>query len=277
MRRVPLSARLAWRELRAGVGGFRLFLACLALGVAAIAAAGSTASAFRAGLADEGRAVLGGDLSVSVRDRRFTAAEWSAMRGAGAVDDSVAVKAMAQAPSGERGLVELRGVGAGWPLVGRSTLAGAPDLARALARRRGAAGVAVEQALLDALGLRLGDRFLLGNSPVVVGAVLVAEPDRLSRGFALGPRVLAPLDVVAESGLLGPGLPFGETARIALPTGERLGPAKARLRRALHIGDGELRLHDRKTRRPACAGCSTNSNISSRSSDWPRWSPAVSA
>jgi putative ABC transport system permease protein len=32
-----LASRLAWRELRSGVRGFGVFLACLALGVAAIA------------------------------------------------------------------------------------------------------------------------------------------------------------------------------------------------------------------------------------------------
>ena len=36
---MPLSLRFAARELRSGVRGFRIFLACLALGVAAIALA----------------------------------------------------------------------------------------------------------------------------------------------------------------------------------------------------------------------------------------------
>ena len=34
----PLSLRFAAREMRAGVRGFRIFLACLALGVAAVIA-----------------------------------------------------------------------------------------------------------------------------------------------------------------------------------------------------------------------------------------------
>ena len=41
----PLALRFAARELRSGVRGFGIFLASLALGVAAIAAAGSTAGA----------------------------------------------------------------------------------------------------------------------------------------------------------------------------------------------------------------------------------------
>ncbi len=71
---IPLSLRFAGRELRSGVKGFRIFLACLALGVAAIAAAGSTAEAFRRGLASEAEEILGGDLAIQA-DRVFTARE----------------------------------------------------------------------------------------------------------------------------------------------------------------------------------------------------------
>ncbi|MEP6967549.1 MAG: oxidoreductase, partial [Pseudomonadota bacterium] len=118
-----LSLRLAGRELRAGVRGFRIFLACLALGVSAIAAAGSTAEAFRQGLASQAREILGGDLSVTVRQRRFTPAERAALETVGRVSYAAGAEAMAQAPSGERRLVELRGVSAGYPLAGRVELA----------------------------------------------------------------------------------------------------------------------------------------------------------
>ncbi len=58
---IATAARFARRELRGGVSGFRIFLACLALGVAAIAAVGSVRSGIEAGLAREGAALLGGD------------------------------------------------------------------------------------------------------------------------------------------------------------------------------------------------------------------------
>ncbi|HSG55804.1 MAG TPA: hypothetical protein VLA45_10125, partial [Paracoccaceae bacterium] len=56
-----LAARFARRELRGGLQGFRIFLACLILGVAAIAAVGSVRASIQAGLAREGAALLGGD------------------------------------------------------------------------------------------------------------------------------------------------------------------------------------------------------------------------
>ena len=52
-RALPVSVRIALRELRGGVDGFRIFLACLALGVAAIAAVGTVRGAITEGLTRE--------------------------------------------------------------------------------------------------------------------------------------------------------------------------------------------------------------------------------
>jgi putative ABC transport system permease protein len=60
---------IAVAELRSGIKGFRLFLVCLAIGVAAIAAAGSMAQAFRSGLDAEQRRILGGDFVLNLRQR----------------------------------------------------------------------------------------------------------------------------------------------------------------------------------------------------------------
>jgi putative ABC transport system permease protein len=249
---VRLAWRLARRELRSGVRGFRIFLACLALGVAAIAAAGGVAEAFRAGLASQAREILGGDIAATVQERRFTPAERAALARLGRVDYAVAARAMAQAPSGERRLIELRGVSAGYPLAGAVELAGGARLAEVLGVRDGAEGAAVEQPLLDRLGLKLGDRFLAGAMPMIARAVLISEPDRLSRGFALGPRVLTRLSAVEAAGLLAPAMPFGETVRIALPPGADLKRARAAVKRILAPGPlrGGVRIRDRNDAAP---------------------------
>ena len=247
-----LAARLAGRELRGGVRGFRIFLACLALGVAAIAAAGSTAQAFRVGLASQARQILGGDLSVSVTLRQFTPAERAIFARFGTVDYSASVKAMAQSASGERRLVELRGVSGPYPLAGKVELSGVANLAQAFEPTDGIPGAAVEKPLLDRLGLKLGDTFMVGNLPVAARALLVSEPDALARGFALGPRVLTRLDTVQAAGFLTSGIPFGETARIALPPGVSLAAAKTRLKAALAVGGAppDWRLGDRTDAAP---------------------------
>ncbi|MGA0602550.1 ABC transporter permease [Caulobacter sp. KR2-114] len=244
--------RLAWREMRSGVRGFRIFLACLALGVAAIAAAGSTAEAFRQGLASQARQILGGDIALTLGQRRFSPAERAVFAREGQVSYAVASQAMAQTSGGERRLVELRGVEGGYPLVGQVTLAPAMPLSQALEVRDGVQGAVVEQALLDRLHLRLGETFQVGNVPMVARAVLVAEPDRLSRGFALGPRVLTTLPAVEKGGFLQPGLPFGETARIALPPGANPSAEVARLKHTLPGGEGGggWRIRDRNDATP---------------------------
>jgi putative ABC transport system permease protein len=241
---IPLSLRFAAREMRAGVRGFRIFLACLALGVAAIAAASSTAEAFRRGLAEEARTILGGDLAVSA-DRAFTPAERAAFERIGRATYAVAARAMAQTPSGDRRLVEMRGVDGRYPLAGTVDVRDADGrqttLAAVFAGQGGLPGAAVEQTLLNRLRLRLGQPFKVGNEQMVATAVLAGEPDRMSRGFALGPRVLTAWTTVEKGGFIGGSL-FGETARIALPEGVNLRRAERALRPALAP---DLRLRDR--------------------------------
>lgn len=240
---LPLALRLAARELRSGVRGFRIFLACLALGVAAIAAAGSTAEAFRQGLASQAREILGGDLSFSIENRDFTNQERAAIDRLGQATYSAGARAMAQAPSGNRRLVSLRGVDGRFPLAGAVKLEGAPSLAAALADRDGLPGAAVEPALMDRLNLKIGDRFEAGTLTLVVRARLLSEPDGLSRGFALAPRVLIRSDVLDRSGLLAPGGLSSRTVRIALPPGQDPRAAGQAIQKA--FPDAHFRVRDR--------------------------------
>lgn len=243
-----LSLGFAARELRSGVRGFRIFLACLALGVAAIAAAGSTAEAFRRGLASQAREIMGGDLAVSVEQRGFTAAEVKAMTRVGRVSWAAAGRAMAETASGERRLVELRGVSGNYPLVGQVTLESGGSFREAIAPRDGVEGAVVERALLERLSLKVGDRILVGELPLEVRGVLLEEPDRLSRGFALGPRVLTRREAVVAGGFLQPGLTFAQTARIALPEGRAPNEARKDLRKV--IRDRGVRIRDREDAAP---------------------------
>lgn len=228
------------RELRSGVAGFRIFLACLALGVAALAAAGSTAEAFRQGLAAQARDILGGDLSASLEGRRFTPAEHAAFDRLGRNTDTVMVRAMAEGPSGRR-LAELRGVDSAYPLAGKVELEGAPDLAHATQPLGDLPGAAVEQPLLDRLGVRRGQTLMVGDLKVVVRAVLKSEPDRLGRGFQLGPEVLIRRAVLERSGLIEGDTLFAETVRIALPAQASPPEAIKALRKAFPNGGFRLR------------------------------------
>ncbi|MGB8137869.1 MAG: hypothetical protein WCF15_13910, partial [Pseudolabrys sp.] len=71
-RRWLLPLRFALRELRAGVRGFYVFIACIALGSLAIAGVGSLAASLADGLAREGQVILGGDLAFTLIQREAT-------------------------------------------------------------------------------------------------------------------------------------------------------------------------------------------------------------
>ncbi len=241
--RLAVTLSFVGRELRSGVRGFRIFLACLALGVAALAAAGSTAEAFRQGLASQARSILGGDIAASLQGRSFTAAEWAAFARAGTTTDTLLVRAMADGPKGRR-LVEVRGVDAAYPLSGRVDLESGKTLRTALQPLNGLPGAAVEPELLERLGLRPGDRFLVGDLNLVVRGVLKSEPDKLGRGFSLGPGVMISRQVLERSGLIGADSLFGETVRMSLPAAVRPEAVISSLHR--QFPDGGFRLRERK-------------------------------
>ena len=238
---MTLSLRFAARELRSGVRGFWILLACLALGVAALAAAGSTAEAFRRGLAAQARTILGGDIAASVKGRRFSPAERAAFSQAGRTTDTLLVRAMAEGGGGERRLVEVRGVDPAYPLAGVVGLSGAPGLPSALAGAPDGYGAAVEAALLERLHLRLGDRLRVGDAGFVIRAVLLDEPDKLGRGFALGPRVMVSRAALERSGLVEADSLFSETVRIAFADARDPGPQMAALHRRMPQARVELR------------------------------------
>src|SRR5215468_1969129 len=130
-----LALRLALRELRGGVRGFGVFIACIALGVFAIAGVGSSAQALVDGLAREGRAILGGDLAFNLIQREATQAERAFLDRYGRVSVAATLRAMARTGEGRATLVELKSVDAAYPLYGSVGTDPAAPLADLLARR----------------------------------------------------------------------------------------------------------------------------------------------
>jgi len=109
-----IAARFARRELRGGLSGFRIFLACLALGVAAIAAVGTVRASIEAGLAREGASLLGGDAQMEFTYRFASEAERAWMADtARTVSEVTDFRSMAvgDSPDGpERGLTQVKSV-----------------------------------------------------------------------------------------------------------------------------------------------------------------------
>ncbi len=194
---VRLAWRLALRELRGGWRGLRLAVACLALGVAAIAAVGSLRAAISQGLAADGARLLGGDIEVQGGSQPLPDALRDWLRGQGArIADTVTMRSMAVAPNGSRLLVELKAVDPAWPLLGRA------ETTPASAARD---GVLVAPLASRRLGVAPGAMLRLGDAALPVRGVLDSEPDRVAEPSIFGPRVLIPLDRLAATGLERPG------------------------------------------------------------------------
>jgi putative ABC transport system permease protein len=214
---VGLPLRLALRELRAGLRGFYVFIACIALGVLAIAGVGSLASSLTDGLAREGRVILGGDLSFNLSQREVTAPERKFLEAQGRVSASATMRAMARTDDGRTALVEIKAVDAAYPLVGAVTLQPAQELPGALAPADGVFGAAADRALLARLDLAPGARISIGATTFEIRAVLQSEPDKLAGGIAFGPRLLVSEDALRATGLLQPGSLVRWRYRVRLP------------------------------------------------------------
>jgi putative ABC transport system permease protein len=248
---MTVAWRIAQRELRGGLKGFRIFLACLALGVAAIAAIGSVRAAIEAGLSREGARILGGDAEMSFTYRFADDAERAFMDAiAQRVSETVDFRSMVvvDRPSGpERGLTQVRGVDGAYPLYGSVGLDPPITLDDALAIRD-RPGAVMDRILMDRLALAVGDRFRLGTQEFELRAVLVEEPDGASGGFGLGPRTIVTLAGLAGSGLLAPGTLYDSQYRLALPVGADLAALSADAR--ARFEDTGLRWRDSRNGAP---------------------------
>jgi putative ABC transport system permease protein len=218
--RGPLSSlalRFALRDLRGGLRGFRVFIACIALGVMAIAGVGSVAGSLNRGLDHQGRTLLGGDASFALMQREATSEERGFLDRRGKVSAAAIMRAMAHATSGELALVDLKAVDGNYPLLGDVTLAPKMPMAELLAPRDGAFGAGADAILLARLGLKVGDRVTIGNATFDIRSVVDAEPDKLAGGVGLGPRFLVSEDALRATGLLQPGTLVRWVYRLRLP------------------------------------------------------------
>lgn len=241
-----LPLRLARRELRAGARGFRILIACLALGVGTIASVQSLSRDVLSGIDSQGRTLLGGDVAVRMIYRPVDTQQRTELETLGAVSESVDLRGMARTADGEKStLVEVKAADGLYPLVGQVRLSPADPLHDVLAQKDGVWGVAVEQAVLDRLGAHVGDTVKLGTQDYAIRALIVKEPDRVGTGgFTLGPRFLIARASLPSTGLEQPGSLIYYDYRLLLNPGH----TAAEVTGDLHRKYGAAGWHIRDTR-----------------------------
>jgi putative ABC transport system permease protein len=224
---------MAWRETRGAWRHVALFVACIALGVAALVGVGTFATTLERTLGREARTLMGGD--VELRSSRPLGAaaslELQRLRDRGALTTEIReLVGMARNPrEGTSTLVELKAVGPRYPLYGRAETVPSRPLSDLLTD----GGALVEAPLLARLGVAVGDRLVVGAASVTIRGVVTREPDRAGGLFTLGPRVLVAGDALDATGLVRFGSRVRHRALLRLPEGTAAARVREDLARAL--------------------------------------------
>ncbi|WP_421927525.1 ABC transporter permease [Neoaquamicrobium sediminum] len=213
-----LAVRFSLREMRGGLSGFLIFITCIALGVAAIGGINSVARAITVGVESQGRELLGGDIRFQLIHREVDDRERAFLEELGEVAQSANMRSMARLADGsDQTLVEVKAVDGLYPLYGAFIAEPAMPLDDILAESDGVYGAAAADILFDRLGLSIGDRVSLGNVEFELRAQVVGEPDAISDGFGLAPRLMVSLDGLRASGLIQPGSLVEHAYKVKLP------------------------------------------------------------
>ena len=229
------------RESRGAAGRFAFFVACLAVGVAAVVAVAGLAAGLDEGIRTEARQLLAADLAIEGSHPLPAGFDLAKLLPVGTrrADLREMVTVVAAPPQGGRPgrsqLVQLKVVSGGYPFYGRVETTPNRPLAELLAPET--AVVAPE--LLGALGLKRGDRLKIGGADFRIAGTVAAESDRVSLGAAFGPRVFLAAAGLDHAGLIGKGSRVSHRELLALPPGfppAQLDALAERLRNALPPG-----------------------------------------
>lgn len=229
LRTLRLALAFSMREMRGGLSGFFIFLACIALGVAAIGGVNSLAHAITDGVANEGQKLLGGDMRFELSQREASPAERTFLGSLGTVATSANMASMARLPDGsDQALVQVKAVDGHYPLHGG--LVTKPSLSHEalFGKADGAFGAVAPRILFQRFGLSPGERVVLGQQVFELRAELVREPDAVSEGFAFAPRMMISLEGLAAAGLVRPGSLVEHVYKVRFPAA----PDAADLQRA---------------------------------------------
>ena len=187
-----LAALQTWRDFQAGE--LRLLALAVVLAVAALTAVAFFADRLQSGLARDARQLLGGD-AVVASDQPAPAGLAQRARDLGLqTATSAGFPSMGRAPDNRGGasrLVAVKAVSPNYPLRGQLQIKSGPEApvqAASAGPPRGT--VWVDEALLESLGLAMGDQLLLGDAAFRIDRLIVLEPDRGAGFLSFAPRVM---------------------------------------------------------------------------------------
>jgi putative ABC transport system permease protein len=213
------AAAIGWRDLKSAPGKFGFVVLSVAVGVAALVGVRGFSESFRRTLGTEARSLMAGDLSARIyhaptAEEKSKLAPIVGQSGMRATWVTETVSMASAPPDPVPLLVSLKAVDPQeYPYYGTAELEPEMSLRQAL---DGDSAVVAEEFLIR-LNAQVGQTLRLGGRNFKIAAVLKQEPDRISAGAGLGPRVMISQAALERTGLVAPGSRIGYRLLLKLP------------------------------------------------------------
>ena len=251
------AASIAVRDLRSAPGKFIFVVLSVAVGVAALVGVRGFSEIFRGTLTREARSLMAGDLAARTNQRASAAelAKIAALKGEGTgtagirttwVTETISMASVPPDPVPI--LVSLKAVDpAEYPYYGKAVLDPDMPLTAALTDH----SVVVADEFLVRMKAKVGDTLRVGGHNFRIAAQLVQEPDRMTAGAGLGPRVLISRAALDATGLLAPGSRANERLLVELPSTMQSAAQLAAMRKQVEAALPEAQVMDYREGNPA--------------------------
>ena len=216
-----IATRFALREIRFAFKHFRIFIACLLLGTAIIAAVGSVTKNISLALERDARMFLGGDIEIRLIQRELNEEELAYVTDRAVEISRVSeLRAMAHTvENDDSSLIEIRAVDEAYPLFGELITSSKLSKAQLFEFKDGFWGMVASDAIAVRLDRGVGDNLKIGNLIYEIRGITIREPDSANAGFQLAPSVLVSSESMNETGLIVEGSLVDYKYRLRLPDG----------------------------------------------------------
>jgi len=193
------TVRYMLRESRGSLGRLGFFIACLAVGVAAVVAVAGLSEGLAKGVGREARQLMAADLAIEgslpLSDELEAALDAETRGKRVDLKEMATVVSVPRTRDGETSalgpvaatsqLVELKSVEGAYPFYGELKLEPQQSLSELLSDHH----TVVAPDLLERLELRVGDTLRIGTADFEIAGVVLSEPDRVGMALTAGPRV----------------------------------------------------------------------------------------
>jgi putative ABC transport system permease protein len=229
------AAKIAWRELQASRTKFLFVILSVAVGVAALTGVRGFSDSFQKTLLGEARTIMAADLSARMFSPPTQQEEQQlnvlASRGIERTKVTDTVSMVSSPGDPVPLLVSLKAVDPQrYPFYGTVFLSPFGNLRQVLTNET----VVVADDLLIRLHTQVGASLKIGDNTFRIAAILVSEPDRMSSGMGLGPRVMMTQSALEKSGLLQQGSRSGDRLLFKLaPNSGSIATVRTRLEQML--------------------------------------------